>query len=163
MRISTPGAAIFPCPCLGLWEFDLCTDDGPTWPCTSSSSSSTLGPLRPNGRLLFILLIDSTLYLRFLKTPASAAHTTSARVHCTGPLPGQVGPGLTVEQGSCAIVRTVRTRTSARARWRLKELTHAGAKSANRSKIKQIRKTERKAFWTCFGLGPCRSTCTTFK
>ncbi len=69
------------------------------------------------------------MYLRFLKTPASAAHTTTAK----SPLPGQVGPGLTVQRGRCAILRSIRTRTNTH------ELDGGSLKKPKHARAKLIR------------------------
>ena len=85
----------------------------------------------------FILLIQFNYSiqlrtLRFLKTPASAAHTTTARVHFqvrSGPVSRSNGAAQR------AIVRSIRTRTTSRdLDGRSKRPKHARAKSAKRSK-----------------------------
>jgi hypothetical protein len=95
--------------------------------------------------------LSSIPHLRFLKTPASAAHTT-ARVHSqvkSGPVSRSNGAA------QCAIVRSIRTRTTSHDSHdshdldgRSKKPKHARAKSAKRSKkyIENSRKTKEKPF-----------------
>jgi hypothetical protein len=49
---------------------------------------------------LFILYIEFNYVLTFLKD----ARERGAHDDCQSPLPGQVGPGLTVQLGRCAIL-----------------------------------------------------------
>ena len=83
----------------------------------------------------FILLIEFNFVLTFLKD----ARERGAHDDCQSPLPGQVGPGLTVERSNgaaqCAIVRSIRARTTSHdLDGRSKKPKQARAKSAKRSK-----------------------------
>ncbi len=106
--------------------------------------------------LFFILLVEFNSVpqkkkLRFLKTPASAAHTT-ARVHTGSQVKsGPVSRSNGVPQ--CAIVRSIRTRTTshdlARPRRALQETQACYCQVSKKvKKSKQIQKNERKSFWT---------------